>query len=460
MAIAKRGLLKGIAGIASLGAMPAPLLARSEAGYPRLMQGPMLGAVSETDALVWARASGRFDVSLVLARDARFADAETVATAAATPENDYIVKLRASELEPGRTYYYRVQVDDRPGRYHEGLPPFSLTTAPAGPARFRVAFGSCARFQEYPDQPIWSALGEWRPDLFFWLGDNIYADSLEPRIIAECYRQQRSVAAFQSFGRHVPQLATWDDHDFGLNNHDRELPIKADSLAIFKRYWANPGAGTADTPGVFFAYRYGGVDFFFLDNRYHRSPNDDPDGPGKTQLGAAQKAWLKAGLEASDAPFKMVMAGGEWTRGKGEHGDSWAGYLHERDELLDFIRDRGIGGVVLLSGNVHRAELNVIPRSDAGGYDVYDLCSSPLAQDGSIPDPREAPEQRVRVPYSGGPNAGMIDFDLTSERPVLRFNIIDARGRAVREPFVLHADELVNGRRSWPEKVDPDLMPT
>ena len=54
MAIAKRGLLKGIAGIASLGVMPAPLLARSEAGYPRLMQGPMLGAVSETDALVWA----------------------------------------------------------------------------------------------------------------------------------------------------------------------------------------------------------------------------------------------------------------------------------------------------------------------------------------------------------------------------------------------------------------------
>ena len=118
MAIAKRGLLKGIAGIASLGAMPAPLLARSEAGYPRLMQGPMLGAVSERDALVWARASGRFDVSLLLADDADFADARAVAAAAATPENDYIVKLRATGLEPGRRYYYRVfriRLDGRRG---------------------------------------------------------------------------------------------------------------------------------------------------------------------------------------------------------------------------------------------------------------------------------------------------------------------------------------------------------
>ena len=70
-----------------------------------------------------------------------------------------------------------------------------------------------------------------------------------------------------------------------------------------------------------------------------------------------------------------------------------------------------------------------------------------------------APEQRVRVPYSGGPNAGMIDFDMRGERPSLRFNVIDARGRAVWEPFVLHADELANGRRSWPDKTNADLLP-
>ena len=62
--------------------------------------------------------------------------------------------------------------------------------------------------------------------------------------------------------RRVPQLAVWDDHDFGLNNYDRRHPAKEAALATFRRYWPNPSFGTPEVPGVFFAYRYGGVDFF------------------------------------------------------------------------------------------------------------------------------------------------------------------------------------------------------
>ena len=39
----------------------------------------------------------------------------------------------------------------------------------------RIAFGSCAK--HWQAQPIWDAVIEKKPDLFLFLGDNIYADT-------------------------------------------------------------------------------------------------------------------------------------------------------------------------------------------------------------------------------------------------------------------------------------------
>ena len=38
----------------------------SHTGYPRLMQGPMVGAVTDTDAKIWVRTSGAFTVAVSL----------------------------------------------------------------------------------------------------------------------------------------------------------------------------------------------------------------------------------------------------------------------------------------------------------------------------------------------------------------------------------------------------------
>ena len=88
---------------------------------------------------------------------------------------------------------------------------------------------------------------------------------------------------------------------------------------------------------MFFHYRYGGVDFFFLDDRYHRDPKDEPDSPEKTHLGTAQLSWLKTQLSESDAAFKVIIAGGPWSTFKAS--DSWGDFLHERNGIFDFIRD-------------------------------------------------------------------------------------------------------------------------
>lgn len=418
--------------------------AQSQQGYPRLMQGPMIGAVHPERVLLWARTSGPFPVRAELALDAGFEQIVARTEAVTTKADDYCVTLELGGLSPDSPYFARVLVNGVIDRYARDTPPIIVRTAPAGPARFRLAMGSCARYSLDRVQPIWRVVGERSPDLFFWLGDNIYGDALDSDILAEEYRRQRDLATFQPVMRRVPQLATWDDHDFGLNDRGGTHPAKADALDVFKRYWPNGAHGTPDTPGVFFDYTYGGVDFFMLDGRYHRSENNEPDGEHKHLLGPAQHAWLMDRLRASTAPFKLLVCGSGWTLQKGPTGDSWSAFKTARDRLFADIIDRGIQGVVLVSGDTHLGELNVIRLSERGGYDVYELVSSPLAQRPNAKDrPMIGSEARVRPGYRLSPNVGLIDFDMEAEDPTLTFTLVDVWGRDVWDPFVLRASDLV-----------------
>ena len=306
------------------------------------------------------------------------ADARTSPPVQATLANDLTVVVKVDGLKPGTTYWYRVLVNGEVDRYR--IQPCVARTAPAGPTAFRVGFGSCARIARDPEQRIFRVVDAQSPDLFFWLGDNVYADTETEEAFADEYRRQRNVASLQRVIRSVPQFAIWDDHDFGYNNSDGEYPYKEQSLAVFKRYWANPAYGQPNNPGVYFEYSYAGIDFFFLDGRYNRSPNAAQDGPEKSFLGETQTKWLKERLLASRAPFKILACGSGWSMADGPTGDTWAAFRTERDALFDFIRDKRIEGVVCLSGDSHVGELNCIPWSEKGGYDIYDLVSSPLAQ--------------------------------------------------------------------------------
>jgi alkaline phosphatase D len=258
--------------------------------------------------------------------------------------------------------------------------------------------------------------------------------------------------------RSTPQLAIWDDHDFGYNDSDSRSAFKAESLRLFKSYWANPSAGSDGAPGIWFRQSYGGVDFFFLDGRYHRDPSGAPDGPGKTMLGAAQKAWLKRELRASRAPFKVLVSGGGWSSAeRGEGGDSWAVYMNERNEIFDFIRDQGIEGVSGISGDSHMGELNCIPRSGDGGYDIYDFCSSPLAQMPATRQLRQVPEMRIRDVWSRSVNVGLLQFDMEPE-PRLTYTLHDILGQPVWQPLILTPQDLRNGVKSWDRLADPEEL--
>ena len=437
----------------------APLWAASKpsaTSYPRLLHGPMLGAVAPDRIDVWVRLSGPDEVQIEYGPATPAAELRRTPAQRARKEDDYTVVVSVRGLAAGTAYRYRAIVAGAPDMNQEPLGFFSAKTAPAPGERaaFSVAFGSCARVERHPVQPIWAAIHARRPELMLWLGDNVYADTLDPEILAECYQRQRSVPELQPLLRAVPQLAIWDDHDYGLNDSDRTHPGKAESLRVFRRYWANPGYGLPDAPGVFFAYTYGGVDFFLLDNRYHRDPAAEPASRTKTALGTQQKAWLKAQLRASRAPFKVIASGQPWSDAKGPGGESWEAFAEERRELFDFIRDERIGGVVLLSGDNHVGELNCLSESERGGYDLFEFSSSPLAQDPSVSWLNYRVIPRVRQVYFSGSNFGMLSFDLTPADPTLTMTLHDEQGRRVWAPLTIRASELQNGASTWRDKAD------
>jgi alkaline phosphatase D len=83
-------------------------------------------------------------------------------------------------------------------------------------------------------------------------------------------------------------------------------------------------------------------------------------------LGAAQKQWLKATLEGSTAAWRvvcnnspMMRLGFDTSFREGGHPnavwwtDSWDGYPLERQELMEFVLEAGIGNTVSVTGDRH-----------------------------------------------------------------------------------------------------------
>ena len=449
--LTKRELLGMAAGITAL---PGVAHGQAVTSTARVLQGPMVGAVSPHTITIWVRVNGDYPVEIEYDIAGDFPAPRRTAAVMARADNDHCVRIEIPDLAPATTYHYRVWVNGRADFYLSRRAPFPVRTAPDEKWRgkFSVAFGSCARYGWNSEQDIWRGVAAVKPDLFFWLGDNVYVDSVDPAVFAEEYRRQRDVALAQPLLRTVPQLATWDDHDYGLNDQDRTSPAKDAGYRAFMQYWANPSAGTPEAKGVFFSYTYGGVEFFFLDDRTWRDPNKEPDGPAKTMLGALQLAWLKDGLRRSKGVFKVLISGSGWSMAKGVGGDSWASFVTERDALFEFIRTNAITGVFLLSGDTHVAELNCIPWSEKGGYDLYDMVSSPLAQPCESVWINHRPEIRMREVYARSENFGFLQFD-TRGAGTMAFTVHDPDGRNVWLPLTLTTAELKNGVSSWRDKI-------
>lgn len=312
---------------------------------------PMIGHTGPTDTRIWAKASAAARLSVRIGRSEDLSDARTIDGPALGADSDFMGHVVINGLEPLTTYHYAVLLDGQPAMAR----PFpAFTTAPrAGAAhRSRIAFSSCVGRYGYMTAAIWAEMSaRTKFDVLLMLGDNHYADSTAPEPQRRAYYDHRSPLGYAEIARRVPTYGIWDDHDYGPNDSDRTAAGKEISLQTFQQFWANPSYGLPDDPGVYFKFSRGDIDFFMLDNRYHRSPNRAPDDGSKTMLGAKQLAWFKREILASKAKVKFVASGSEWE--PNGHLDSWTSFARERDDIFNFLREHDVQGVVLLSGDRH-----------------------------------------------------------------------------------------------------------
>ncbi|MBM3993408.1 MAG: alkaline phosphatase family protein [Planctomycetes bacterium] len=304
----------------------------------------------------------------------------------------------------------------------------------------RIAFGSCAR-QDKP-QPIWDAVVATKPELFLSLGDNIYGDTEDMAVMKKKYDLLAAIPGWKKLKQTCPILATWDDHDYGVNDGGAEYPRKDDSQQLFLDFFGIP----KDSPrraqkGIYHSEVFGPTDkrvqVIVLDTRYFRSPlkkkaGKVPFGEGPyepspdtkaTMLGEKQWQWLETQLKV---PAKVRILVSSIQLVAQDHGwEKWHNFPHERERLYKLLKDAKASGLVCVSGDRHLAELSMM---DAGiGYPLYDLTSSGLTEASQKWRRLETNRHRVAT-MNWGNNFGLITIDWSKADPLIRLQIRDGDG--------------------------------
>jgi len=242
----------------------------------------------------------------------------------------------------------------------------------------RIAFASCLK--DASGGKILDKVVAYEPDVFIWLGDNVYIDTNDqPERFKQRYDALGANPRFQTLNATCPNLAIWDDHDYGSDNAGKTYPLKAYSKKQFGAFWNVP----RDEPfwgreGIYRAYEYGPrdkrVQVILLDGRtfldQHNANQKD------AYLGTAQWAWLAKVLQRP-AKLRVICSGVQVVRvnDEGKGWEMWGHFPSERHRLFDLIAETKADGVVFLSGDMHFAE---IYRTSQTVYPLYDITASGL----------------------------------------------------------------------------------
>jgi alkaline phosphatase D len=330
--------------------------------------------VTSRSALVWLRARGRSEIRVEYGPDPGLANASVSPPVEATPDSDYTVTYELTSLVPDSEYFYRgVVLPSGPAGEPIRGPVGRFRTAPEAAREFRFAWSGDIYAGSQPFT-LFDRIVEKGPHFFILLGDTIYADVPKDRFVPTLsgyrykHRENRGDLHLQRLLARMPVFAMWDDHEVE-NDFDGTHPLIPEGRRAFREYWP---VRTSDPAVLYRRFSWGpAADFFVLDCRQYRRPKTEPDGPAKTLLGTVQKEWFKENMRASSAPFKFVISSVPFLGSWGP--DKWSGYAAERAELLQFFRSERIGGIIILSADLHAA------MDLEGPYGLREFIAGPIA---------------------------------------------------------------------------------
>lgn len=409
-----------------------------------LQSGPMLGYSEQREVLIWIQTTESATVRAEYTDDN--GQVYTTEPLITSKDGAYTAKLIANGVQPGMHYTYKMLINEKVVNLSY---PAEFTAQPTwrwrtDPPAFTVALGSCTYINEpLYDRPgdgygseyqIFQTIDKANPDVMVWLGDNMYLrepDWYTKTGYQHRFTHTRSIPEMQPLLARTHHYATWDDHDYGPNNSDRTWVHKDLAKETFDLFWGNLTSGIAaneiatGSAGITSTFRYNDTDFFLLDNRSFRTPNDQKRTDNKTLLGKAQLEWLIESLIFSDSPWKMVCVGGQILSdsGRGE------GYISlapkERQYLLQRINEEAITGVVFVDGDRHHTEMSELQLPN--GNMVYDLTISSLTA-GTGSSRNEVNTLRVDGTLVIEHNYGILSFSGPLKERGLRIDVYSTEG--------------------------------
>jgi alkaline phosphatase D len=365
--------------------------------------------------MVWSKSDRLARLVVEWDTDPSFKSPRRVPGPVATAETDFSARVDLGALPPGRRIHYRVVFapPDEPRATSEPVAG-SFVTAPEERADVLVAWSGDMVGQgwginlEWGGIKIYEAMRRLSPDVFIHCGDQIYADNpVPPEIrlasgtvwknvtteakskVAETLADFRGNFAYnlldanvRRFNAEVASFVEWDDHEIHNNWYPQQIleddrytekscRVLAERARRAMMEYAPVRPNPADAGRVYRSFRRGpSLEVFMLDERSYRGPNsENREAGGAPMLGPAQVAWLKEGLAATSATWKLLVSdqplGVEVPDGV-KHGarmqDAWAngggpplGREVELAEILRFIKQRRIRNVVVVTADVHYA---------------------------------------------------------------------------------------------------------
>lgn len=282
-----------------------------------------------------------------------------------------------------------------------------------------IAFGSCATQEKI--NPMWPSIAANKPDVFIWLGDNIYGDTYDMAEMADKYARQKSQPLYQDFLKTgTTIIGTWDDHDFGWDDAGKEYPHKEESKNLMLDFLGvDERDEVRNRPGVYQSYTFGNdgqrVKVILLDTRWFRDAiQKDTTGAGRFMaqkngeiLGEEQWAWLEKELTNSDAQVHII--GSSIQLISNQHGwEKWGNFTDEQDRFYHLIARLKPANTIVLSGDRHLAELSRIKPVGADFW-LYDITSSGMTHIFIRPQEEENP---YRIgPFMQHRNWGLLKID-------------------------------------------------
>ncbi len=449
-------------------------------GSTRFRHGVASGDPLADRVILWTRvtpptvlvaAAPPVDVRWTVATDPALARVVTSGSVRTSADRDFTVKVDAAGLEPGTTYYYAFTAAGE-----RSVIGRTRTLPPAGTTRVRLALAACSNYPAGFFHAYGRIAARDDLDAVVHLGDYIYeyengyfGDGTELGRIPQPNQEIVSLADYrlrysvyrtdpdlQEAHRQHPFIVVWDDHELADNasregavNHqpDTEGTWAARKAAAYRAYleWLPIREQAGPDIRLYRSFRFGTLaDLIMLDTRALRdlqvSPNDLAalERASRSMLGSAQERWLHEQLRASaraETAWRLLGQQVIFSRlsppGRAVGtSDPWDGYPATRDRILDLLETERIRDVAILSGDIHSAWGNDIPRNPWSGYAPRNgagslavefvtpaVSSSPLFWDGRAEERAAALMQNVpSVRYMDGGSNGYTVVDITPDR--------------------------------------------